>query len=210
MSPSAASFAGKRLLIFDLDGTLVDSSPIHARAFADMFAPLGLQVDYDQIAGMTTAAAVERLLADAGRDLPAEEREALVSGKQQRSRALIERELRPIEGAAEFVGAARRRFACALCTSASPISAQAALAATGLAGWFDPVITAADVRHGKPHPEGFLLAAERAGFAPAQALVFEDSASGLAAAAAAGMDAIAIGPGGSDWPALSAMLATSA
>jgi len=209
MSDFERRLKGKSLLIFDLDGTLVDSSPIHARAFSDAFAPLGIAVDYGTISGMTTVSAIDQLLARAGQDRPAEEREQLRLAKQQRALALMDEELRPVPGAVDFVAAARRHFACALCTSASPGSARSALARVGMDGWFSPVVTSADVRNGKPDPEGFLLAAARAGVEPARALVFEDSESGLAAARAAGVDAVAIGPDTPGWPELLATLESS-
>lgn len=193
-------FAGKELLIFDLDGTLVDSSPLHARAYVAALAPLGVPVDYERIAGMTTTEAIAQLLGEAQVDLAADARDALRRDKQQRALALIGDELEALPGAVDFVAEARRHhLPCALCTSASPPSVDAALRKTGMSGWFSPVITSADVSRGKPDPEGFLLAARHAGVAPDKALVFEDSESGLAAAAAAGMEAIRIGSEGTDW-----------
>jgi sugar-phosphatase len=75
-----------------------------------------------------------------------------------------------------------------------------------MAGRFDPLVTADDVAHAKPSPEGFLAVLERAQVAPADALVFEDSEMGLAAARAAGLDAIRIGAGGMDWARLTTVL----
>lgn len=195
-------FAGKRLLIFDLDGTLVDSSPLHARAFGEAFAPLGLKVDYETIAGMTTVSAVDQLLARAGLNADQEQRDQLRSSKQAAAARLIEEELEALPGAVEFVALARRLFACALCTSASPPSVEVALGRVGMSDWFHPVVTAADVKRGKPDPQAFQLVLEKAGIGSGEALVFEDSESGLAAARAAGIDAVHIAPHKPDWVAL--------
>jgi HAD superfamily hydrolase (TIGR01509 family) len=206
LSPLARLLSGKRLLIFDLDGTLVDSSPLHARAFRETFAPHGVEVDYPAIAGMTTGDAVDRLAI--GLDLAPDERARLVADKRERALRLIESELDAIEGAVEFVRAAQGRFALALCTSASRAGADASLARVGLAGDFDPVITAEDVVRGKPDPEPFVRALRAHGAAPAEALVFEDAESGLAAAAAAGIEAVRIDPAdeAAAWPPLVAAL----
>jgi HAD superfamily hydrolase (TIGR01509 family) len=208
LSPLARLLSGKRLLIFDLDGTLVDSSPLHARAFQEAFAPHGIDIDYAAIAGMTTGAAVDKLAAGAGLDLAPDERDRLVADKRERALRLIESDLDAIEGAVEFVRAAQGRFALALCTSASKAGAYASLARVGLAGDFEPMITAEDVVRGKPDPEPFIraLAAHRA--TPGEALVFEDAESGLAAAAAAGIDAVRIDPAdeAAAWPPLVAAL----
>lgn len=206
LSPLARLLSRKRLLIFDLDGTLVDSSPLHARAFSETFAPHGVEVDYAAIAGMTTADAVDRL--SAGLDIAPNERARLVADKRERALRLIESELDAIEGAVEFVRAAQGRFALALCTSASKAGADASLARVGLAGDFDPVITAEDVIRGKPDPEPFVRALKAHGAAPGDALVFEDAESGLAAAAAAGIEAVRIDPAdeAAAWPPLVAAL----
>jgi HAD superfamily hydrolase (TIGR01509 family) len=213
-SPLAELLSRKRLLIFDLDGTLVDSSPLHARAFAETFAPHGVEIDYPRIAGMTTAAAVDRLAAEAGLDLDEAEKAGLVGAKRKRGLELIGQELAAIEGAPDFVRAAAGRFRLALCTSGSRRSVETALARVGLAGCFDPEITADDVRHGKPDPEAFLQALGRAEAIAEEALIFEDADSGIAAAAAAGIDALRVVPAGSarnagetDWPTLNAALA---
>jgi HAD superfamily hydrolase (TIGR01509 family) len=211
LTPLAELLSRKRLLVFDLDGTLVDSSPLHARAYAEVFAPEGIEVDYTAIAGMTTDAAVDKLAAEAGLTLAPERRARLVAAKKARALGLIETELAPIEGAVEFVTAARRRFAVALCTSASRPSVAAALARVGLAGCFDPLVTAEDVVRGKPDPEAFLMTLAAHGTAPDEALVFEDSQSGLEAAARAGIDAVRIAADPADaaataWPSLLAAL----
>ena len=199
-------FAGRKLFIFDLDGTLVDSSPLHARAFDAALAPVGLSVDYETVAGLTTERAIDRITAAAEVTLDPEHHARLCATKRAEAGRLLEAELEALPGAVEFVRAARARVACALATSASPGSVDIALSRTGMTGWFNPVITAADVVRGKPDPETFLLALKAHGYDPGDALVFEDSASGLAAAAAAGIAAVRIGPDTPDWFALAAML----
>jgi HAD superfamily hydrolase (TIGR01509 family) len=213
LSPLAALLSRKRLLVFDFDGTIVDSSPLHARAFSEAFAPDGIEVDYSTIAGMTTAAAVDKLAAGAGLAMAPEKREALILDKRERALRLVESELKAIDGAVEFVRAARARWPLALCTSGSRRTIDVALDRVGLNGAFEPLVTAESVSNSKPHPEGFLMAAAAHGVAPEDALVFEDAESGLAAARAAGMDAIHVIPalerareGQSDWTALNVAL----
>jgi HAD superfamily hydrolase (TIGR01509 family) len=186
--------ARKRLLIFDFDGTIVDSSPIHARAFNEAFAPFGVAVDYSRIAGLKTDAAVDKVASEAGLALEPEGRAFLISDKRERALRMVEAELLPIEGSLEFLREVRGRWPMALCTSGSRPTVDVALRQVGLTGYFDPVITANDVRNGKPHPEGFLKALEHHRAAPAEALVFEDAQAGLAAADAAGIDAIQLLP----------------
>ncbi|KQN22942.1 hypothetical protein ASE86_14285 [Sphingomonas sp. Leaf33] len=194
MTPAALSdlLAAKRLLIFDLDGTLVDSSPLHARAFEDACAPFGIAVDYSDIAGMTTETAIDRLTDRSGVTLTDDQRRTLIADKRLRARTLIETELAAIPGAPAFLRAAGGRWRRSLCTSASRGNATAALAKAGIADCFEWTLTADDVTRGKPDPEMFLAALDLAGVPAAEALVFEDAPNGLAAASAAGIDAIEI------------------
>jgi HAD superfamily hydrolase (TIGR01509 family) len=210
MSGSEASperlLDGRRLFIFDLDGTLADTSPIHAAAFAAALAPRGIAVDYPRIAGLTTEAAIRQLLAEGGQRASAADIAALIAAKRAFARTGLA-EVREVTGAVRFVAQAAALHRVALCTSAARVTAAATLARLGLADRFDPVVTAEDVVRAKPAPDAFLMALDRAGVAAAQALVFEDSEAGLAAARAAGIDAIRIGDDGAAWPALTAALA---
>jgi HAD superfamily hydrolase (TIGR01509 family) len=197
----------KRLLIFDFDGTIADSSPLHSQAFNEAFERYGIAVDYDRIAGLTTEAAVEWICDEAGLSLNDEQKSALVLDKRRRARSLIENGLVPLEGSLEFLGAVRGRYALALCTSASRPTVEASLKRLGIADWFDSVCTAEDVSVGKPAPEAFLRALAQHDAQPGHALVFEDADSGMAAAAAAGVDAVRIvgrNPQGGEatWPIL--------
>ena len=205
LSPLAAQLAGKALLIFDLDGTLADSTPIHDRAFREAFAPLGIVPDYASIAGMTTDAAVEKVLVDAGVDASADSRRALIEDKRSRALKLLDTKLIEVAGSVDFVRRAQGRYRLALCSSGSRPAVERSIALLGLAGLFDPVVTADDIIRGKPDPEGFLTVLARTGVAPADALVLEDADSGLEAAAHAGIAALRIGSG-LDWATLSAAL----
>jgi sugar-phosphatase len=202
-----ALLAGRRLFIFDLDGTLADTSPVHAEGFAAALAPRGIAVDYAMISGLSTEAAMLRLLAGAGQSADAAEMAALIAAKREAARDGLAAACE-IAGASAFVARAAARHRLALCTSAARATAMATLAAIGLAGRFDPIVTADEVPRAKPAPDGFLLAL--GAVMPAEALVFEDSDAGLAAAAAAGIDAIRLGEGGADWARLTAALAGAA
>ena len=205
MSPLAAQLARKTLLIFDLDGTLADSSPIHDRAFREAFAPLGIVPDYATIAGMTTDAAVDKILSDAAVTVADKRRAALIEDKRARSLALLDTELVEIDGSVAFVKRAQATYRLALCSSGSRPGVERTIALLGLASAFDPVVTADDVVRGKPDPEGFLRVLDQTRTDAADALVFEDADSGIEAAASAGIEAIRIEPA-LGWAALAAAL----
>lgn len=179
--------SGKRLLIFDFDGTVADTSPLHAAAFLQVLAPLGIKVDYPSIAGLKTMDAMRKCLAEAELSLPQGEVDELVAAKQQLARKMIANELTPLPGVDEFLRWARPRFRLSMATSGSRETVQLALKKLGYEGWFDPVICADDVCNAKPDPEGFLAVLKITGLRPDEALVFEDSDAGIAAAVAAGL-----------------------
>lgn len=183
----SALLQGKQLLIFDFDGTVADTSPLHAAAFAQVLEPLGIEVNYPAIAGMKTLDAMRKCLADAGHVRSDEDLRELVSAKQQAVRQMISKELSALPGVAEFLHWARPRYRLAMYTSGSRGTVSLALGKLGYVDWFDPVICADDVQQAKPHPEGFLTVINRTGVSANKALVFEDSESGLVAAASAGL-----------------------
>jgi len=172
------------LIVFDLDGVLVDSTPAHARAFQDLWGVIGIEdpPSYASIAGRPTAAVVAEFAPGAD----PEELGAWIRFKQERARAYLEApEVFPDTVSA--LGRLRSTdYPFALATGASRATADMVLERTGLADWFPVVITAEDVAQGKPAPETHRLAMQRSGFAPEDSLVIEDSGVGLKAAIASG------------------------
>ena len=196
--PAEAPLAGRRLLIFDLDGTVADTALAHEAAFNAMLAPYGITVDYLAIAGLRTEEAVEQVLAAHGVTVSPEERAALVEQKRIAARERL-RTVAALPGALEFIAWAKPRFRLAMVSSGSGTTVRAVLAALGLPDTFDPLVTADDVARPKPDPEPFRTCLERAGVPPEQALVFEDADAGIAAAQAAGIATVRIGAGANDW-----------
>ena len=178
----------KRLLIFDFDGTVADTTPLHAAAFSEVLAPLGFIVDYSSIAGLKTLDAMRQCLNGAGHKLDEAVLAALVTVKQQCVRQMIGQTLQPLPGVDAFLQWARPRYKLAMVTSGSRGTVSLALEKLGYTGWFNPLICADDVGKAKPAPEGFLMALQLAGVSAGDALVFEDSDAGLQAAAHAGLD----------------------
>ena len=177
----------KRLLIFDFDGTVADTTPLHAAAFFEVLAPLGITVDYSCIAGLKTQDAMRKCLDGAGRTLDEAALGALVKAKQQSVRQMIGHSLQPLPGVDAFLRWARPRYKLAMVTSGSRGTVGLALEKLGYTGWFYPLICADDVEKAKPAPEGFLMALQLAGVLAGDALVFEDSEAGFEAAAQAGL-----------------------
>ena len=183
-------FAGRRLLIFDFDGTIADTTPLHAAAFEQVLRPLGVAVDYHAIAGLRTSDAITQLLASAGVVRDAAALQALVAAKQSAVRTMIATSLQPLPGADRFLRRAREHRVMALVTSGSRGTVGLALEALGYTGWFLPVVCSEDVTRAKPDPEGFLRALALTGVPAGEAVVFEDSSAGMAAAMAASIDVI--------------------
>lgn len=187
MNQLSSLLAGKHLLIFDFDGTVADTTPLHAEAFGQVLSPLGIAVNYPAIAGMKTLDAMRKCLADAGHSPSDEELRVLVTAKQQAVRQMISTELSALPGVPEFLQWARPRYRLGMATSGSRGTVELALRKLGYIGWFDPLVCADDMMQAKPDPEGFLTVLQLTGTKAADALVFEDSEAGFAAARAAGL-----------------------
>jgi HAD superfamily hydrolase (TIGR01509 family) len=187
----AQLLAGRALLIFDFDGTIADSSPLHEQAFREVLGPHGLEVDYPRLAGRSTADAVRECFALNRRDLPGETAVVeLAQQKQARGRELIAAQLTAFPAALALLEWARPQFRLALVTSGSRATIDLALARLALTDWFDPMLTADDFTRAKPDPEGFLSALRLAAVKAGDAVVFEDSAAGFEAARAAGIEVV--------------------
>jgi beta-phosphoglucomutase family hydrolase len=173
--------------IFDLDGTLVDTMPLHFEAYRTVFASLGLQLAeptfYASIGGKASET-IPRLLA--GQPCP-----LTVSDLHARKKAVVEDLLRNVAIAtlecARLLPVLRPSMRLALASSGSKAGIEIVLSRLNWHRYFDAVVTGEDVDHGKPAPDLFLLAASRLGVKPEACLVFEDTDAGVEAAARAGM-----------------------
>lgn len=178
-----------RAVLLDMDGTLVDSTPVVERIWRAWADQHGIDVEtvFSVIHGRQGHASMAMLLPDR----PHEENLA-------ENALMLEAETADIDGVVEVPGAARLLAAIAdvphaLVTSASLALATARMTAAGL-GMPKLSITAEDVTRSKPDPEGFLAAALALGIPPEECVVFEDSGAGISAARAAGMRVIGVGP----------------
>ena len=181
--------------LFDLDGTLVDSMPVHLRAWDVALRQVGLTVPFDEeffysLGGTPTleSAAIFRDHYDLAFDAV-----QLVVDKEHRYLELLH-EVRLIEPVAAIARTVALSHPVAVVTGGGPEIAYPALDATGLRRLFPVVITPEDVPpgRGKPQPDMFLLAAQKLGVAPASCLVFEDALPGIVAAKAAGMQVVRV------------------
>jgi len=178
---------GRKLLIFDFDGTIADTTPLHAEAFRKVLEPLGIAVDYHSIAGLKTLDAMKKCLAAAQYSLSEPEIGELVQLKQQCVRKMISRELYPLPAVDDFLREVRSRCRLSMVTSGSRGTVNLSLEKLGYTGWFDPLICADDVHNAKPDPEGFLKVLNHSGISADQVFVFEDSEAGFEAARHAGL-----------------------
>lgn len=178
---------GKRLLIFDFDGTLADTSEFHEAAFNAVLTPWGIRVNYPAIAGLRTHDALVASLSAAGLTLLESDLRELALSKQACVREMIKEGLRSLPGVDEFLRWARPRFRLALYSSGSRGTVSLAMEKLGYTGWFDPLLCAEDVGRAKPDPEGFLKVLSMTGMNAEIAIAFEDSSAGLEAAQRAGL-----------------------
>jgi beta-phosphoglucomutase len=183
-------------LLFDLDGTMVDTDHLHLEAWNAALSARGrpaLTAGFyrRRIMGQPNAAITPQLLPDA----PAEERLALAEDKEARFRARLGTDpLSPLPGLRALLDAADREgLGMAVVTNAPRPNAEAMLRGLGLERRFPVLVIGEELPRPKPDPMPYATALARLGRVAAHAVAFEDSASGLAAARGAGAFTIGIG-----------------
>ncbi|MBN1418397.1 MAG: HAD family phosphatase [Planctomycetes bacterium] len=180
---------GVKGLIFDLDGVLVDSEPLHLRAAQETLGRFGGWVTEEENRAFIGKSEEDFWRAFAPRHGIGLSFQELLRLRIDRFLAILEAEgVSTLPGVGNAVGGAHARGVRLAVASSSPrILVEALLARAGLRPFFPVALAAEDVRAPKPDPEVFLLAASRLGLPPADLAVVEDSASGARAALAAGM-----------------------
>jgi beta-phosphoglucomutase len=181
-------------LIFDMDGVIVHSNPLHREAWAAFNRRYGLE---------TTDAMLERMYGRRndqivrdffGEDLPDAEVAARGAAKEEIYREMLASRIEQtlVPGLRPFLDL-YRGAPMALATNAEPENVDFVLDGAGLRPYFRVVVDGHQVTHPKPHPEIYLRAADLLEIAPANCIVLEDSHTGVAAARAAGMRVAGIG-----------------
>lgn len=174
-------------LISDLDGTLVNTEPIHLQAWLEVVGRYGLSFGhdwFDPFVGTSDVYVAQDLIQHHGIQ---ESARGLQNEKQVAFHALVRSSGSLLfEGLPPLLAAIAANFPTAIATNSGRADAEVIFAGSGLAQYFPSSVTASDVQAMKPDPEMYLLAARQIQVAPSQVLVCEDSPAGIAGAKAAG------------------------
>lgn len=184
---------GTRAVIFDLDGVIADSEPLHQVSFLRLFSELGMEPhdidNWQRFIGTSDGAALAQLLNGRDTGTPFE---TLLQRKGEHFLDLL-REREPIfPDIPALVADLSRQYALAVASGSLRTAIAGTLALRGLRGFFRHTVSVQDVERGKPAPDLFLRAATLLEIPPPACVVIEDSEAGVAAARAAGMRVIAI------------------
>lgn len=179
-------------VLWDLDGVLVDTAPYHYQAYRDLMAELGRDLPleaFQPLFGLRNESILKELLGD----LPPGRIAEMAQRKEELFRRQVAGKVKALPGAAELVRLLQELSIPQAVVSSTPRqNIDLILGSLGLVDAFPVIVAAEDVIHGKPDPEGFLLAASRLGMEPKNCVVLEDAPQGIAAARSAGMAAIGV------------------
>ena len=178
-------------MLFDLDGVLADTEPLHWAAYREVLLELGVDVGIEEYrrrfishgGGPEYACETYRLPLTA---------EALRARKEPRYLALLRRGVPPRPGARAALERLRGGFRTAVATNSERAEVELILGSLGLSPLLDAIVTREDYREAKPAPDAYLTAAARLGLRAEECAVVEDTPRGLGAALAAGMRAVAL------------------
>jgi beta-phosphoglucomutase family hydrolase len=186
-------------VLWDMDGTLVDSEEFHWVSWRDTMAAEGNPITRDQFVvtfGQRNDSILPRWL---GADTMADRIQRVGDAKEELYRRLVhESGLAPLPGAAEWVRRLHQEnWRQAVASSAPRANLDVVLEVIGLRAYFQAIVSAEDVTAGKPDPQVFLTAASRLGVPASQCVVVEDAPAGVEAAKRAGMRSIGVSRKGS-------------
>ena len=182
-----------RGLVFDCDGTIADTMPLHFKAWTAVLNEHGKDFSeamFYEFAGIPTRRIFEILNEKHHYNIPVEE----ATEKKERMFVEMIPQVVPIEPVVELVHQYSGKLPMAVATGGTRSICLKTLQALGLDGYFNAVVTADDVVHGKPSPDIFIEAARQLNVLPGLCCAFEDAELGLQAARAAGMLVIDIRP----------------
>ncbi len=182
-----------RAVLWDLDGTLIDSMPYHWQAWQDILRQINRHVEHgvwNQTVGMRNSEIIPLLFPD----MSPEQAQYVDQAKEARYRELIELQgIELLPGVAEWIERFKNLgWKQAVASSAPPENVATIAHVLHFNSTFEALISGADVQRGKPDPDIFLAAAQRLSVPPQHCLVIEDASTGIEAAHRAGMKAIGV------------------
>ena len=190
-TPMDRVHAQHHALVFDCDGTLADSMPVHWQAWNDTFAErdwngFPAYAEYMTWGGISGEEVARRAAGDDAKE--AAIADAVVAKQEHYLR--LAPEIKPIESVLAVAREYRGKMAMAVATGSRRRSVTQTLNRIGAFDWFDALVAADDVQHHKPHPETYLKAADALKIKPEDCLAFEDAPPGIESAKAAGMEVV--------------------
>ena len=194
--------------IFDLDGTLADTMPVHFSAWKEVATRHHLvfpETRFYALGGVPTVKIAALLIAEQGLGLDP------VAISREKEEAVLSRfpEIRPIPAVVEIARRYRASGKLAIASGGGREMVERTLRQIGLRDWFTVVVAAEDTARHKPEPDVFLEAARRLGVSPAECTVYEDTDLGLEAARRAGMRGVDVRPLYASGPSLEVPAAAS-
>jgi beta-phosphoglucomutase family hydrolase len=180
-----------RAYLFDCDGTVVDSMPLHYIAWKEALSEWGCNYEEELFyswGGRPIREIISLLNEQQGLKMPVEE----VAIRKENLYFDLLPQLKAIPEVVEHIDAMYGKIPFAVASGSRRDSVESSLKITGLIDKFEVLVCADDYKRGKPAPDCFLLAAERLGVAPEDCLVFEDTELGIEAATASGMAAVKV------------------
>ncbi|HEV3305118.1 MAG TPA: HAD family phosphatase [Candidatus Sulfotelmatobacter sp.] len=179
--------------LFDCDGTIADSMPLHFKAWKKTLAEWNCEFEeklFYEWGGMPVAEIISTLNARGGLNMPVE----IVARRKEELYFEFLPQLKPVPEVLEHIRTEHGRIPFGVVSGSTKESVTASLVTLDLLDRFDTMVCAGDYTKSKPDPEAFLLAAARLGVAPERCLVFEDTDMGIQAAQAAGMASVKVPP----------------